>query len=152
MVNVGDLVPDFSCDSTAGTFTLSEHRGTPVVLYFYPKDSTPGCTKQACAFRDLRAEFADAGALIVGISQDSLRRHENFIAKHELPFALLSDPEHTVHAVFGTWVLKKNYGREYMGTQRATFLIGADGTLVQSWPKVRLKGHVDAVLEAVRAL
>lgn len=152
MLTVGDLVPDFSCESSEGPFTLSEHRGRPVVLYFYPKDSTPGCTQQACAFRDLRAEFDSAGALIVGISQDSLRRHANFIAKYALPFPLLSDPEHTVHAIFGTWVQKKNYGREYMGTQRATFLIGADGTLVQAWPKVRLKGHVDAVLEAVRAL
>ena len=149
---IGDVVPDFSADSTEGTFSLSAHRGKKVVVYFYPKDQTPGCIKEACAFRDLKAEFAGADAVIVGVSKDSLKSHANFITKQALNFELISDPEKTVHDVFGTWVEKKNYGRTYMGTQRSTFLIDGEGKLVQEWRNVRVKGHVDKVLEATKAL
>lgn len=149
---IGDVVPDFSADSTEGTFSLSAHRGKKVVVYFYPKDQTPGCIKEACAFRDMKAEFAGADAVIVGVSKDSLKSHANFITKQALNFELISDPEKTVHDVFGTWVEKKNYGRTYMGTQRSTFLIDGEGKLVQEWRNVRVKGHVDKVLEATKAL
>ena len=151
-MDIGDLVPDFNADSTEGTFSLSAHRGKKVVVYFYPKDQTPGCIKEACAFRDLKAEFADADAVIVGVSKDSLKSHANFITKQTLNFELISDPEKAVHDVFGTWVEKKNYGRTYMGTQRSPFLIDAEGKLVQEWRNVRVKGHVDKVLEATKAL
>jgi peroxiredoxin Q/BCP len=151
-LRVGDSVPDFQVESSDGPFQLSAQRGEALVLYFYPKDSTPGCTTQACGFRDLRAEFQAAGARIVGVSQDSLKSHDRFIEKQGLTFPLLSDPEHRVHGIFSTWVEKKNYGRVYMGTERSTFLIDAQGKLVQEWRKVRVKGHVDKVLEAVRAL
>ena len=149
---VGDAVPDFEVESSDGPFQLSAMRGQALVLYFYPKDSTPGCTTQACGFRDLGAEFQRAGARVVGVSQDSLKSHGRFIEKQRLDFPLLSDPEHAVHAVFETWIEKKNYGRVYMGTQRSTFLIDADGKLAREWRNVRVKGHVDLVLEAVREL
>lgn len=151
-MEIGDLVPDFNAESSEGTFSLGVHRGKKVVVYFYPKDQTPGCIKEACAFRDLKAEFAEADAVIVGVSKDSLKSHANFITKQSLNFELISDPEKTVHDVFGTWVEKKNYGRTYMGTQRSTFLIDAEGMLAQEWRNVRVKGHVDKVLEATKAL
>ena len=151
-LSVGDEVPDFEVESNEGPFKLSEQRGKALVLYFYPRDSTPGCTTEACDFRDLRGEFEAAGAAIVGVSQDSLKSHGRFVEKQSLNFPLLSDPEHLVHGVFGTWVEKKNYGRVYMGTQRSTFLIDAQGKLVQEWRKVRVKGHVDKVLAAVREM
>jgi thioredoxin-dependent peroxiredoxin len=151
-MDIGASVPDFSAESSEGTFTLGAHRGKKVVVYFYPKDQTPGCIKEACAFRDLKAEFADADAVIVGVSKDSLKSHTNFITKQSLNFELISDPEKAVHDVFTTWVEKKNYGRTYMGTQRSTFLIDAEGKLAAEWRNVRVKGHVDKVLEATRAL
>jgi len=151
-MEIGDVVPDFNADSSDGTFSLGVHRGKKVVVYFYPKDQTPGCIKEACAFRDLKAEFAEADAVIVGVSKDSLKSHANFITKQSLNFELISDPEKVVHDVFGTWVEKKNYGRTYMGTQRSTFLIDAEGLLAQEWRNVRVKGHVDKVLDATKAL
>ena len=122
------------------------------MLWFYPKDNTPGCTKEACAFRDLRSEFEQADTLVYGVSKDSLRSHENFIVKHSLGLPLLSDPELTAQNAFGVWVEKKNYGRTYMGTERSTFLIDEQGVVQRVWRKVRVKGHVDAVLEAAQAL
>ena len=151
-MNIGDAVPDFTAETTDGTFTLSEHRGRKVVLYFYPRDSTPGCTTEACGFRDLQGNFEQAGALIYGVSKDSLGSHGKFIAKQSLNFPLISDPDKNLHAIFGAWVEKTMYGRTSMGTERCTFLIDGDGKLVQVWRKVRVKGHVDAVLEATRSL
>lgn len=149
---LGQPAPDFSADSTAGEVSLAGFRGRKVVLYFYPKDQTPGCTTQACGFRDLRAEFEAAGAVILGVSKDSLKSHANFVLKQSLNFDLISDGEKTLHAAYGTWVEKKNYGRVYMGTQRSTFLIDADGVLREEWRNVRVKGHVDRVLEAAKSL
>ncbi len=151
-MKLGEQVPDFTAESTDGSFTLSEHRGRKVVLYFYPRDSTPGCTTEACAFRDLQAEFEQTGTLVYGISKDSLGSHGKFVAKQSLNFPLISDPEKSVHAIFSAWVEKKMYGRTSMGTERCTFLIDDGGKLAQVWRKVRVKGHVDAVLEATRAL
>jgi peroxiredoxin Q/BCP len=145
--------PDFSAPATSDTtFVLSEQRGKNVVLYFYPKDSTPGCTTESLRFRDLEPEFAAAGALIVGISRDSMRSHENFKAKLELPFALVSDPEETVCNLFGVMKQKKMYGRDVRGIERSTFLIDAKGVLRVEWRGVKVPNHVDEVLAAVQAL
>ncbi|MCP4805479.1 MAG: peroxiredoxin [Proteobacteria bacterium] len=149
---VGDACPDFEGETNEGQVSLASLAGKRFVLYFYPKDQTPGCITEACGFRDLSAEFAQAGAVIYGVSKDSLKSHANFIAKQSLNFELLSDPEKTVHAAFTTWVEKKNYGRVYMGTQRSTFLVDENGVLQGVWRNVRVKGHVDKVLEATRAL
>lgn len=151
-ISVGDTAPDFTAATDLDSVTLSELRGQKVVLYFYPRDNTPGCTTEACGFRDLKAEFEAAGAVIYGVSSDSVKKHQNFVAKKELNFPLISDPEHAVHDLYGTWVEKKNYGKVYMGTQRATFLIDAEGVVQKIWPKVRVKGHVDEVLAATQAL
>lgn len=151
-MEVGDPCPAFEGQTNEGTVSLGSLRGKRFVLYFYPKDQTPGCTTQACGFRDLSAEFAEAGAVIYGVSKDSLKSHANFIAKQSLNFELISDPEKTVHAAFATWVEKKNYGRVYMGTQRSTFLVDEAGVVRAIWRNVRVKGHVDKVLDAVRAL
>ncbi len=145
------LAPDFTLPCSSGEdVTLSSLRGKKVVLWFYPKDNTPGCTTEACAFRDLRSEFETEGAVLYGISKDSLRSHGNFVAKHSLGLPLLSDSELTVQNAFGVWVEKKNYGRTYMGTERSTFLIDEEGIVQRVWRKVRVKGHVDEVLSAVR--
>jgi thioredoxin-dependent peroxiredoxin len=149
-VRIGEFVPDFTLPASDGTeFTLSRCRGRKVVLYFYPKDSTPTCTQQACDFRDYNAEFAKLNAVVVGISPDDLKSHGKFIAKHELPFLLLADTERKVCELFGVWTLKKLYGREYMGVERSTFLIDEEGRLVREWRKVKIKGHIAAVLDAV---
>jgi thioredoxin-dependent peroxiredoxin len=133
-------------------FDLSDHAGKPVVVYFYPKDMTPGCTTEACGFRDAGEELGAAGAVVVGVSKDSPKRHAKFRAKHSLDFPLVSDEDGAICEAWGVWQLKKFMGREYMGIVRATFLVGPDGIIAQAWPKVRVKGHVDQVLEAVRAL
>ncbi len=123
-----------------------------VVLYFYPKDSTPGCTIEACDFRDLMADFSKIDATIIGVSKDSVKRHDNFKSKYELPFALASDAESDVCERYGVWVEKSMYGRKYMGIERATFLIDAKGTVRKVWRKVKVKGHADEVLAAIQAL
>jgi peroxiredoxin Q/BCP len=152
-LEAGNPAPDFTLPCSSGEeLSLVSLRGRKVVLWFYPKDNTPGCTKEACAFRDLRSEFEQAGTLVYGVSKDSQRSHENFIVKHSLGLPLLSDPELTVQNAFGVWVEKKNYGRTYMGTERSTFLIDEQGVVQRVWRKVRVKGHVDAVLEAAQAL
>jgi len=122
------------------------------VLYFYPKDSTPGCTKESCGFRDAMPDFSESGAVILGVSKDSVARHDKFKAKYELPFTLLSDGDGAICEAYGTWVEKSLYGRKYMGIERATFLIDEKGVVQAVWRKVKVKGHVEQVLEAVRRL
>jgi peroxiredoxin Q/BCP len=152
-LDIGAQAPDFDLPTNGeGRFKLSEQRGKPVVLYFYPKDMTSGCTKEAEAFRDSHQAFVDAGAVIVGASKDPIKKHDQFVAKHDLPFLLVSDEEGTLCEDYGVWVEKNMYGRKYMGIERATFLIAPDGSLAKIWRKVKVAGHADAVLEAVKAL
>jgi peroxiredoxin Q/BCP len=122
------------------------------VLYFYPKDDTPGCTTEACAFRDTLSEFESLGVRVIGVSPDSSTSHERFRKKYGLQFPLLSDPEHTLASAYGVWAMKKNYGREYMGIVRSTFLIDAGGRIRNAWRNVRVNGHIDAVRGAAAAL
>jgi len=150
-MDVGQLAPDFTLPSNGGgEITLSKLRGNMVVLYFYPKDMTPGCTTQAIDFSSLKKDFDACGAKIIGVSKDTPARHDKFIEKHDLTITLASDEEGEMMEDYGVWILKKLYGREYMGIQRATFLIGKNGDIIEIWPKVRVKGHVDAVLAAVK--
>ena len=150
-VDVGDKAPDFKLPTNAGgELKLSSLKGKKVVLYFYPKDMTPGCTTEAEGFRDAIKDFAKANAEIVGVSKDSVKRHDNFVAKHSLPFRLVADTEGEACEAYGVWVEKKNYGRTYMGIERSTFLIDEKGKIAEVWRKVRVKGHVDNVLEAAR--
>jgi len=149
---IGKKVPDFSVPSTAGTFKLSAQKGRPVVLYFYPKDNTPGCTTEGANFRDLHKSFAKLGAVVAGVSRDSLKSHENFKAKMEFPFELLSDADEALCKQFDVIKMKNMYGRQVRGIERSTFLIGADGKLVQEWRGVKVPGHAQAVLDAVKAL
>ncbi|CAJ5502880.1 peroxiredoxin [Burkholderia pseudomallei] len=151
-VEVDRQVPDFTAPATGGEFSLSGIKGKKLVLYFYPKDNTPGCTTEGLQFRDLYPKFKEAGAEIVGVSRDSLRSHENFKAKLELPFPLISDPDETLCALFGVMKLKKMYGKEVRGIERSTFLIDGAGMLRHAWRGVKVPGHVDDVLSAVQAL
>lgn len=152
-VKVGQPVPDFELPGTSDSqFRLSEMKGKAVVLYFYPKDNTPGCTSESQDFRDLYPEFSGAGAHIYGISRDSLKSHENFKAKYSFPFELLSDEDESACKLFDVIREKFMYGRKTMGIERSTFLIDRDGRLAKEWRKVRVAGHAEAVLEAVRAL
>lgn len=152
-LNEGDAAPDFTMPTDGdGSVSLSALKGKPVVLYFYPKDDTPGCTKEACGFRDALPDFTGVGATVIGVSRDSIAKHDRFKAKYELPFTLASDEDGAVCDAYGTWVEKSMYGRKYMGIDRATFVIGEDGKVARIWRKVKVPGHVDAVLEAVRAL
>ena len=130
----------------------SEAKGSPVVLYFYPKDDTPGCTKEACGFRDAFPDFSALNATIVGVSKDTVTKHDKFKAKYELPFHLASDEDGSLCEAYGTWVEKSMYGKKYMGIERATFLIDASGVIQGIWRKVKVNGHVEEVLEASRAL
>ncbi|MGH8315664.1 MAG: peroxiredoxin [Steroidobacterales bacterium] len=145
-------VADFSAPSTAGTFRLSEQRGHPVVLYFYPKDNTPGCTTEGAQFRDLHREFARAGAVVAGVSRDSLKSHENFKAKMAFPFDLISDADEKLCAQFGVIKMKNMYGRKVRGIERSTFLIDGKRALVREWRGVKVPGHAAEVLEAVETL
>lgn len=152
-VNVGDPLPEFSLPTDGGgTIGTADLKGRPAVIYFYPKDDTSGCTKEAQAFRDTIDAFAAAGAVVVGVSPDPVAAHDKFKSKHGLNFTLASDADKTLAAAFGVWVEKSMYGRRYMGIERSTFLVGADGIVRQVWRKVKVAGHVDAVLAAVRAL
>lgn len=151
-VAIGHKVPDFSAVSTGGDFRLSQRRGQIVVLYFYPKDNTPGCTTESQDFAAANARFAKAGATVIGISRDSLASHEKFRAKFELPFELLSDPNEELCTLFGVMKQKNMYGKMVRGIERSTFLIDPAGVLRQEWRGVKVPGHVDAVLEAVKAL
>ncbi len=153
MIRTGQPAPDFTLPATGGQeITLSGLRGRNVVLYFYPRDNTPGCTREGQAFRDHHAEFERLDTVILGISRDSVRTHENFRAKHQFPFQLLSDSDETVCNLYGVIKEKNMYGRKVMGIERSTFLIDREGVLRREWRKVKVAGHVEEVLEAVRAL
>ncbi len=146
----GDPAPDFELLTDAGeTFRLSDLEGKTVVLYFYPKADTPGCTKESCSFRDNMSRFRRRGVVIVGISPDKVAKQAKFKEKYGLPFTLLADEDHKVAEAYGVWKLKKNYGREYMGIERTTFIIGKDGKIARVFPKVKVDGHVDEVLAAL---
>jgi peroxiredoxin Q/BCP len=150
VIKIGQPVPDFTLPASNGKqVSLRDFRGSKVVLFFYPKDSTPTCTAESCDFRDNYARFAAADAAVIGISPDDLKSHARFIAKHELPFLLLSDTDHAVCELFGVWQEKSMYGRKYMGVVRSTFLIDEAGVLLREWRKVKVKGHVEEVLAAV---
>jgi len=152
-LTIDKKVPSFTAQATSDvTVSLDELKGKNVIIYFYPKDSTPGCTTEGQNFRDSMAEFEAANTVIFGVSRDGMRAHENFKAKQSFPFELISDPDEELCKLFDVIKLKKNYGREYMGIERSTFLIDAEGVLKQEWRKVKVKGHVDEVLEAVKAL
>ena len=151
MLKVGDPAPDFTLnDGDGNSVRLSGLRGRKVVLYFYPKDMTPGCTQEACDFRDRYTELQKSGAALFGVSPDSEKSHRKFAEKHALPFPLLADTGSEVATAYGVWKEKSMYGRTYMGVERTTFLIGDDGKIARIWPKVRVAGHGDAVLAAVR--
>ncbi|WP_224815118.1 thioredoxin-dependent thiol peroxidase [Hasllibacter sp. MH4015] len=153
MLEPGQPAPDFTLPRDGGgDVTLSDLRPQNVVLYFYPKDDTPGCTKEAIAFTGLADAFAEANTVILGISKDTAAKHEKFIAKHDLGVTLVSDAEADICEQYGTWVEKNMYGKKYMGIERATFLIDGQGNIAQIWHKVKVPGHAEAVLEAARAL
>jgi len=152
-LSIGDTAPPFDLPTDGGEqLKLSDLKGKKVVLYFYPKDSTPGCTTEGKDFRDLHDQFEAANTVIVWASKDTVKRHDNFKAKNEFPFTLVSDEEGVLCEAYGVWVLKKNYGREYMGIERSTFLISKDGKIAEVWRKVRVKEHVQKVLDATKAL
>lgn len=149
----GDKAPAFSLTRDGGdTISLAGLKGRKVVLYFYPKDDTPGCTTEAIDFTRLTDEFAKAGTDVIGVSRDSVAKHEKFAAKHKLGVALGADEDGTVTEAYGVWQEKSLYGKKYMGIQRATFLIDGDGVIRRVWPKVSVKGHADEVLAAAKAL
>ncbi|WP_339186387.1 thioredoxin-dependent thiol peroxidase [Brevibacillus sp. FSL K6-6036] len=151
MVAAGQAAPDFTLKASNGQeLYLADFRGKNVVLYFYPKDMTPGCTTEACDFRDYHPDFAKLNTVVLGISPDDVKSHDKFVAKHELPFPLLADTDHQIAEAYGVWVLKKMYGREYMGIERTTFVIDAEGNIAKVWPKVKVKGHVQEVLAFIR--
>ena len=153
MLQLGDAAPDFTLPADGGrTITSAELAGKPYVIYFYPKDSTPGCTTEACDFRDNFARLTAAGAVVLGASRDGVTSHDRFKSKYTLPFPLLADTELTLHRAYGAWGMKKMYGKEFEGTIRSTFLVGRDGKVAAAWPNVKVKGHVDAVLAALAAL
>ena len=152
-LTIGDKAPDFTIATDGGgTFCLSEMMGHNVIIYFYPKDDTPGCTKEACEFRDSLPAFSKSSSKIIGISKDTVAKHDKFKSKYELPFTLGADVEGAVCEAYGTWVEKSMYGRQYMGIERATFLVDREGVVQGIWRKVKVKGHVKEVLAAVQNL
>ena len=151
-VSVGQLVPDFSAPATGGEFKLSQHRGQALVIYFYPKDNTPGCTTEGEGFAAAHGQFAQAGTRVFGLSRDSLKSHEGFKAKLGMPFELIADTDESVCALFDVIKMKNMYGKQVRGIERSTFLIGPDGRLVREWRGVKVPGHVEEVLAAAQAL
>ncbi|NEU31913.1 thioredoxin-dependent thiol peroxidase [bacterium LRH843] len=150
-IQIGQNAPNFSLPSSSGKkVSLNDYQGKNVVLYFYPKDMTPGCTTQACDFRDRSNDFARLNTVIIGVSPDPVARHDKFIEKYELPFELLADEEHEVAELYDVWKLKKNFGKEYMGIERSTFVINTEGVLVKEWRKVRVKDHVEEALTYIK--
>jgi thioredoxin-dependent peroxiredoxin len=152
-LEIGDKAPDFTLPTDGnGRVSLKELKGKTVILYFYPKDDTTGCTAQACGFRDALPNFAKTGATVIGLSKDSVASHDKFKKKYKLPFVLASDEDTAVAKRYGVWVEKSMYGRKYMGMDRSTFLIDGKGVIRGLWRKVKVPGHVDEVLKAVKAL
>ncbi len=151
-VAIGRKVPDFSAASTGGEVRLSKLKGRKLVLFFYPKDNTPGCTNEAGDFRELHAAFAEAGAVVLGVSRDSLKSHEGFKGKLGLPYELVSDPDEALCEQFGVMKLKTMYGRQVRGIERSTFVIDTVGKLAHEWRGVKVPGHVAEVLEVVRSI
>jgi peroxiredoxin Q/BCP len=152
-VSIGDKAPDFTVPTDGnGTLTLSQLKGKPVVLYFYPKDDTSGCTAEACGFRDALPDYSATGATVIGVSKDSVASHDRFKKKYGLPFTLASDTTGEVCEKYGVWVEKSMYGRKYMGIDRSTFLIDKDGVVRGVWRKVKIGGHVAEVLNAAKQL
>lgn len=149
---LGRKVADFAAPATGGTFRLSDHEGATVVLYFYPKDNTPGCTTEGAAFRDAWKAFRKAGAVVAGVSRDSLKSHENFKAKMGFPFELIADTDEKVCDLFGVIRMKNMYGRQVRGIERSTFVLDGAGKLVREWRGVKVPGHVDEVLAYVQSL
>lgn len=152
LLAAGDTAPSVTLPRDGGEIVnLDDFAGKNIVLYFYPRDDTPGCTKEAIGFTESLADFDARNAVILGVSKDPVKKHDKFIAKHDLKIALLSDEDGDVCERYGVWVEKNMYGKTYMGIERATFLIGPDGVILQAWHKVRVPGHVDAVLKAIPA-
>ncbi len=151
-IAIGQQAPDFTGATSDGDVTLSDLKGQTVVLFFYPKDNTPGCTKEACGFRDVQAELEAKGAKVFGVSKDSLKSHDRFTEKFDLNFPLISDPDLEILQAYGAWGDKKMYGKTFLGVIRTTVLIDGDGVIRQIWPKVKVNGHVDAVLAAIDGL
>ncbi|MFQ5519107.1 MAG: peroxiredoxin [Mariprofundus sp.] len=156
-LNPGDTAPDielpaYSEEFPEGTLKLSDLKGQWIILYFYPKDSTPGCTMESCEFRDALPDFAAANAAIIGVSRDSVKSHANFTGKQSLNFPLISDSDELLCKAFDVMRLKKNYGREYMGVERSTFIINPEGDIAYAWRKVKVKGHVAEVLATLKEL
>lgn len=151
-VTVGSPAPDFTLATDDGQMSLAALKGRPVVVYFYPKDDTSGCTKEAIGFSCLADEFEKAGATVIGISPDTVEKHGKFRQKHKLTVALGSDPDHQVAESYGAWGEKSLYGKKYFGIVRSTFLVAPDGTIAKAWPKVKVEGHAEEVLAAIKAL
>jgi peroxiredoxin Q/BCP len=151
MISEGDRAPALKAETSDGQTIDIASPGKPLVLYFYPKDDTSGCTREAQDFTALAADFARAGATVVGVSRDPMKKHEKFIGKYDLKVPLASDEDGRISDAFGTWVQKSMYGRKYMGMERSTFLIGQDGKVLKAWRKVKVPGHADEVLAAVRS-
>ena len=150
MIGEGDKAPSITVELSDGTRLDLAAPGQPLVLYFYPKDDTSGCTREAQDFTALAPDFAEAGVKVVGVSRDPLKSHEKFIGKYDLKVPLVSDEDGRISDAFGTWVQKSMYGRKYLGMERATYLIGADGRVLKAWRKVKVPGHAQEVLEAAR--
>jgi thioredoxin-dependent peroxiredoxin len=150
MLSEGDRAPDLEVTTSDGRAVKLSRPGQPLVLYFYPKDDTSGCTREAQDFTSLAGDFERSGAMIVGVSRDPMKKHEKFIGKYDLKVPLASDEDGRISDAFGTWVQKSMYGRKYMGMERSTFLIGADGKVLRAWRKVKVPGHAQEVLGAVR--
>jgi peroxiredoxin Q/BCP len=149
-LKVGSTAPAFSLESSHGKrVSLKDLKGSWIVLYFYPKDDTPGCTKEACDFRDASPQVAKSSAVVLGVSPDSVASHQKFAGKFSLPFPLLADPDHTVAEKYGVWVEKSMYGRKYMGIERSTFVIDPAGKIAAMWRKVRVPGHIEEVLQSL---
>ncbi|GGL64850.1 thioredoxin-dependent thiol peroxidase [Sporolactobacillus putidus] len=151
MLKAEETAPEFTLKSTEGEdVSLSDFRGKNVVLYFYPKDMTPGCTTEACDFRDQNSLFEDLNTKVVGISPDPVEKHQKFVEKHGLPFTLLADTDHDIAETYGSWQKKKSFGKEYMGIVRSTFVIDKEGKIAKVWPKVKVSGHVEEVFQYVK--
>ncbi len=149
----GHLVSDFTLTGSNGeTLSLSSLEGSTIVIYFYPKDNTPGCTAESCSFRDFHSEFHSLNTVVIGISPDDLKSHKKFVDKFSLPFTLLCDTEQTVSQMFGVWKEKNMYGKTYMGVERSTFVISSERKLLQEWRKVKVEGHVEEVLAYIKSI